>query len=83
MEYSNPKIPEGINSSQDSPLKEFVILTGGILAIVFVVLLILSVMADKLAHYIPFSVELSATEGRFSDNKSVVLMKRYLDKLVQ
>ncbi len=83
MEYSNPQIPEGINTSQEHPLKEFVILTGGILAIVFAVLLVLGVMADKLAHHIPFSVELSVTEGRFDDDKSDVPMKRYLNKLAQ
>ena len=83
MEYSNPQIPEGINTSQEHPLKEFVILTGGILAIVFAVLLVLSVIADKLAHYIPFSVELSVTKGRFDDDKSDVPMKQYLNKLAQ
>ncbi len=83
MEYSNPQIPEGINTSQEHPLKEFIILTSGILAIVFAVLLILSVMADKLAHLIPFSVELSVTEGRFDDDKPEVPIKRYLNKLAQ
>jgi len=83
MEYSNPQIPEGINSSKEHPLKEFVILTGGILAIVFVALLVLSVAADKLAHRIPFSVELSMTEGRFSSDKHAGPMQRYLNKLAQ
>lgn len=83
MEYSNPKIPEGINTSQENPLKEFAILTAGILAVIFVALLILSIIADKLAHHIPFSVELSMTEGRFNDDTSNLPMKRYLNKLAQ
>ncbi|MFV1997523.1 MAG: M48 family metallopeptidase [Acidiferrobacterales bacterium] len=83
MEYSNPQIPEGINSSKEHPLKEFVILTSGILAIVFVVLLVLGVAADKLAYRIPFSVELSMTEGRFSSDKHDVPMQRYLNTLAQ
>lgn len=83
MEYSNPRIPEGINTSKEHPLKEFAILTGGILAIVFTVLLVLGVVADKLAHHIPFSVELSITEGRFSAGKPDEPMERYLNKLAQ
>jgi predicted Zn-dependent protease len=83
MEYSNPQIPEGINTSKEHPLKEFVILTSGILAIIFVVLLVLSVTADKLAHHIPFSVELSMTEGRFTGDKPDDYMELYLNKLAQ
>ncbi len=83
MEYSNPQIPEGINTSKEHPLKEFVFLTSGILAIVFAVLLVLGVIADKLAHHIPFSVELNMTEGRFSSDKPDEPMQRYLNKLAQ
>lgn len=83
MEYSNPQPPEGINTSQENPLKEFVILTGGILAVVFFVLFILSILADKLAHHIPFSVELSVTEGRFNESESNSPMTRYLNELAQ
>lgn len=83
MEYSNPQIPEGINTSKEHPLKEFAVLTGGILAIVFTVLLVLGVVADKLAHHIPFSVELSMTEGRFSGDKPNDSMEIFLNKLAQ
>jgi len=31
MEYSNPKIPEGINTTVENPLKEFFILSIGVL----------------------------------------------------
>lgn len=57
MEYSNPEIPEGINSSKAHPLKEFLWLTSGVLASVFVLILALIVFVDVLTSYIPFSIE--------------------------
>lgn len=57
MEYSNPEIPEGINTTREHPLKEFTILLGGILAVIIAIIIILSLAAEKLAVYIPFSVE--------------------------
>ena len=55
--YSNPEIPEGINTSKEHPLKDFFILTGGVLGGIFLVVFILSLAAEKLAVYIPFSME--------------------------
>ena len=57
MEYSNPEIPEGINSSKAHPLKEFLWLTSGVLASIFVLILALVVFVDVLTSYIPFSME--------------------------
>ena len=57
MEYSNPKIPEGINTSVENPLKEFFILSVGVLGIIFFAVIILSLAAEKLAIYIPFNIE--------------------------
>ena len=57
MEYSNPKIPEGINTSVENPLKEFFILSVGVLGIIFFAVIILSLAAEKLAIYIPFKME--------------------------
>lgn len=58
----NPKIPEGINYSQENPLKEFSLLVLGIGF--FVVLLIgaLSYSMQFLAPYIPFQWEVEAAE---------------------
>jgi len=58
LKYSNPEIPEGINYSREHPLKEFFILTGGVLALFLVVILLLGMMAESLAEYVPFSAEL-------------------------
>ena len=57
MEYSNPKIPEGINTTAEHPLKEFFILSVGVLGLIFVAVFILSLAAEKLAVYVPFETE--------------------------
>ena len=59
MEYSNPKIPEGINTTAENPLKEFFILSIGILGLIFITVIILSLAAEKLAVYVPFKTEQS------------------------
>ncbi len=57
MEYSNPKIPEGINSSQEHPLKEFSLLLFGIGLLVGLLFIFLATAADYIAPHIPFSIE--------------------------
>ena len=57
MEYSNPKIPEGINTTDEHPLKEFFILSVGVLGLIFIAVFILSLTAEKLAVYVPFETE--------------------------
>lgn len=57
MEYSNPKIPEGINVTVEHPLKEFLQLTFGILAVAVAMVAVLAVAAEYLARFIPFSYE--------------------------
>jgi len=59
MEYSNPKIPEGINTTNEHPLKEFFILSGGVLGLILIAVLILSLAAETLAVYVPFETEQS------------------------
>jgi len=59
MEYSNPKIPEGINTTKENPLKEFFILSIGVLGLIFIAVIIISLAAEKLAVYIPFETEQS------------------------
>ncbi len=63
MEYENPEIPEGINVSKEHPLKEFIILVGGVLVLLFSTILIVGFAAERLAHYIPFEVEQKITSG--------------------
>lgn len=57
MAYENPKIPEGINVSEEHPLKEFALLVTG-LSVAFLLLLgALLLASDYLSKYIPFSWE--------------------------
>ncbi len=57
MEYSNPKIPEGINTSKEHPLKEFSLLLGGICLLITLLFFLLASAADFIAPHIPFSAE--------------------------
>ena len=65
MKYSNPQIPEGINTSKEHPLKEFVLLTAGVAAAVVATVLLLGYLADTFAYRIPFSIEKRIADGRF------------------
>ena len=62
MSYQNPKIPEGINVTDEHPLKDFfaMLLGVGLLAALF--FLILSSIAEKLVVYIPFETEVILAE---------------------
>lgn len=57
MGYSNPEIPEGINTSQQHPLKDFFILSIGVLGSIALCAFLLGLFAERLALHIPFSVE--------------------------
>ena len=54
---------EGINTTQTHPLKELLLLTSSLIVFVVVGVLVLGLLADKFAQYIPFEteVEWSAT----------------------
>jgi Zn-dependent protease with chaperone function len=83
MKYSNPKIPEGINTSKEHPLKEFFILTTGVLGLIIVSVLLLGFFADKLAHYIPFEVEQKIASEELLKVSETGPMQSYLESLVQ
>ena len=83
MEYSNPELPEGINTTKEHPLKEFVILTVGLLATVFIVISILIVVVDNFADKIPFEYEKDLPVSSFIENLEVEKLPPYLDKVTQ
>jgi beta-barrel assembly-enhancing protease len=58
VKYENPKVPEGINVSPEHPLKEFTQLIVGVLAIIVIAVAALALLAEQLAHRIPFATEL-------------------------
>jgi predicted Zn-dependent protease len=57
MEYRNPELPEGINASEEHPLKEFGLLVVGILGGLAAITVVLAWFAGALAGYIPFQAE--------------------------
>ena len=83
MEYSNPELPEGINTTKEHPLKEFVILSVGLLATVFIVISILIVIVDNFADKIPFEYEKELPISSFIENLEVEKLPPYLDKVTQ
>lgn len=68
----NPKIPEGINTSADNPLKEFFILLFGVLIILGTTVALLLVFAHSLAPYIPFRYEqqLMSKYGQWTNSET-------------
>jgi len=57
MEYHNPQLPEGINTSQEHPLKEFSLLLVATIVLVLTLSAVLGFGAGWLATKIPFSAE--------------------------
>lgn len=62
MEYQNPKIPEGINITDEHPLKDFSLMLLGVGIFVFALIGILMLMAEYLVKYVPFETELALAE---------------------
>ena len=56
-EFSNPKIPEGINVPKEHPLKDFFLMLSGIGIALVLAIMLLSIFAEQLVHFIPFEVE--------------------------
>jgi predicted Zn-dependent protease len=83
MEYSNPEIPEGINYSKTHPLKEFAILSAGVFGVLFIALMIIVLLADHLAQYIPFRVEKNFHILVPAQNDAPAALQDYLDGLAK
>ena len=63
---ANPKIPEGINSTRDNPLREFAVLFLGVTTTIILATAILAYAIGQAAPYIPYSWErkISAANGQ-------------------
>ena len=83
MDYSNPEIPEGINTTEEHPLKEFAILSAGIIGIIAIVVLVLSLLAELLAPHIPFAMEQKLSSKVISIDKHQSDEEIYLASLVE
>ena len=83
MQYSNPKIPEGINTSKTNPLKEFAVLTIGVIFVVISVLALLIILVDLFADKIPFQWEKEIPIERVLGNKDGSHLPDYINALSQ
>ena len=83
MQYSNPKIPEGINVSKTNPLKEFAVLTIGVILVVISVLALLIILVDLFADKIPFQWEKEMPIERVLGNKDGSQLPDYINVLSQ
>ncbi len=81
MEYTNPKIPEGINTTTEHPLKEFFILTTGVLALIAIVIFLLGLSAQTIARQIPFQMELDLAKKYKVEPSTNPEIQKYLQKL--
>lgn len=63
MKYSNPLPAEGINTTPTHPLKEFLLLSGGLIGVIAIFIFVVGFFAEKFAHYIPFETEVSISQS--------------------
>ena len=59
MKYVPSQPPEGINVSDEHPLKSFLILTTGTIAVIFILLFVIALFADFIVRFIPVEYEQS------------------------
>jgi len=83
MEYTNPELPEGINTSKTHPLKEFAVLLLGVMAVAFVGIGLLIITADYFADKIPFSWEQKLPVTEFLDNNNNKKLPVYLEQTAE
>ena len=83
MEYSNPELPEGINTSKENPLKEFFILTIGLFGVVFIIISALIIIVDNFADKIPFEMEKELPIANFIESENTEKLPPYLEKVTQ
>ncbi len=89
MEYHNPKLPEGINTSKTHPLRDFLLLLIGVSLLLIVAVLVLSWSLRLLGPLIPFSWEQSLSNkfasqfesGEFPQRQA--WLQQLADKLVE
>ncbi len=85
MEYRNPPLPEGINTSKVHPLREFAVLSLGALALVAALAATLGYFGGQVSRWL-VSVETEVRWGeglrqKLADGKTPPPLQRYLDAL--
>ncbi len=57
MTYENPRIPEGINSGRNRPLRDLAVLGGGILGLLLALVALLLLLGQMFGPMVPFAWE--------------------------
>jgi predicted Zn-dependent protease len=85
MNYENPHIPEGINTTKEHPLKEFSILLIGSVVLIVGLTILLTIGGGWLAEKTPFSTETKIASmydvADDVDDESAPQLTRYLQSL--
>ena len=81
--YSNPKLPEGINTSKEHPLKEFSILLAGSLVLIVAATILFGFFGSWLAGKVPFSAELKIADLYEVPESTASLEERELHAYLQ
>lgn len=81
MKYRNPQIPEGINTSSEHPLKEFLVLATGAVVILVLLAWVLGQAGGALARWVPFSYEQSLVPNDVLQTDAPAGLDGYLDGL--
>jgi len=63
LKYSGQLPAEGINTTVTHPLKELLLLTGGLVFFIVVGIFILGLIVDKCAQYIPYTAEVAISQS--------------------
>ncbi|MBI1907712.1 MAG: M48 family metallopeptidase [Rhodocyclales bacterium] len=85
--YANPPIPEGINVTDEHPLREFVWLGGGMLAAVVVLVIVFAWLGHIVGSLVPFETErrLAGSIGQYlgpaSDEPDRAQLQALADRL--
>ena len=68
MNYENPKIPEGINVTNEHPLKDFFAMLLAVAGFIVAVFVIIFVLAEWFVRFIPFETEVKLAQSRLFDS---------------
>lgn len=81
VQLANPKIPEGINTSDEHPLREFAWLLGGVIGLALLIVVVLTLLAQTLTRYIPFEYEVALLSRFESTQPTTSPIQTYLQSL--
>ncbi|MCB1723150.1 MAG: M48 family metallopeptidase [Chromatiaceae bacterium] len=83
MKYSNPQIPEGINTTDRHPLREFLLLAGGALVLVLLLAWLVGGFGGRLARLLPFESEERLVPTDMLSGDAGPPLQYYLDDLAE